>query len=63
MSNPTGYAVTKPSRQTEIPISLGKPSLRQRMEAYYKLVNPEAIQDQEKWRATFHQIYEKFGGK
>jgi small nuclear ribonucleoprotein (snRNP)-like protein len=46
----------------DIPVSLGKPSLRRRLEAYYSLVNPSSIQDPVKWRATFDQIYDKYGG-
>lgn len=49
-------------RHREIPVSLGKPSLRLRMEAYYSLVAPDIIADQEAWRSKFDLIYEKFGG-
>lgn len=51
----------KPKR-LEVPVSLGKPSLRIRLEAYYSLINPESILDPVKWRSTFQQIYEKYGG-
>ena len=44
------------------PITLGKPSLRRRLEAYYSLVAPFIIEDAEEWRKRFDQIYEKFGG-
>ena len=44
------------------PVTFGKPSLRRRLEAYYSLVAPSIIQDQEEWKNRFNQIYEKFGG-
>lgn len=47
---------------SDIPVSLGKPSLRRRLEAYYSLVNPESIKCPSKWLSTFDQIYEKYGG-
>ncbi len=46
----------------DIPISLGKPSLRKRLEAYYKLIAPEQISNKEKWRNRFDLIYQKYGG-
>lgn len=49
-------------RQQSIPVSLGKPSLRLRLEAYYKLIAPDQIANQTEWRARLDQIYEKFGG-
>jgi small nuclear ribonucleoprotein (snRNP)-like protein len=45
-----------------IPISLGKPSLRIRLEAYYSLIDPNKFQDKEKWRAQYDEIYKKYGG-
>ena len=54
--------VPSSSGNNNIPISLGKPSLRRRLEAYYSLVNPESIQDTTKWRNNFDQIYGKYGG-
>ena len=45
-----------------IPVSLGKPSLRLRLEAYYSLIAPETISDEASWRKRFEQIYDKFGG-
>ncbi|KAL9182025.1 hypothetical protein ACHAXT_012368 [Thalassiosira profunda] len=44
------------------PVSLGKPSLRHRLESYYSLVSPDAIADQDKWRQNFETIYTKYGG-
>jgi len=41
---------------------LGRPSLRRRLEAYYQLINPDSIANSTKWRETFAQIYEKYGG-
>ena len=43
-------------------MSLGKPSLRLRLEAYYSLIAPETIADEASWRERFEQIYDKFGG-
>ena len=45
-----------------IPVSLGKPSLRLRLEAYYSLIAPETIAGEASWRKRFEQIYDKFGG-
>ncbi len=50
------------SVRQEIPVSLGKPSLRLRMEAYYSLVAPDIIANETAWRSKFDLIYEKFGG-
>lgn len=44
------------------PVSLGKPSLRHRLESYYSLVAPEAIANKEEWTRKFEIIYNKFGG-
>lgn len=44
------------------PVSLGKPSLRHRLESYYSLVAPEAIADAEDWKRKFEIIYNKYGG-
>ncbi|GAX26410.1 hypothetical protein FisN_37Hh040 [Fistulifera solaris] len=44
-----------------IPINLGKPSLRRRLEAYYQLVSPQQISD-EHWKDRFAQIWQKYGG-
>ena len=46
----------------DIPISLGKPSLRKRLEAYYKVIAPKQIINEEKWRNRFDLIYQKYGG-
>ena len=43
-------------------INLGKPSLRARLEAYYSLIAPDTISNQEEWRSKFLQIYQKYGG-
>jgi len=45
-------------------VSLGKPSLKTRLEAYYALVAPEQIasNNNEQWRARFDQIWDKYGG-
>jgi len=47
---------------TEVPVSLGKPSLRLRLEAYYAHVAPEQIADATAWRTRYDQIYAKYGG-
>ncbi|KAL7434160.1 hypothetical protein ACHAXM_003916 [Skeletonema potamos] len=44
------------------PVSLGKPSLRHRLESYYSLVAPEAIANKEEWTRKFEIIYNKYGG-
>lgn len=44
------------------PVSLGRPSLRHRLESYYSLVSPDQIANEEKWKSTFETIYNKFGG-
>ena len=46
----------------EIPVSLGKPSLRRRLEAYYRQVAPSHIANHEEWRSKVDQIYDKYGG-
>lgn len=47
-----------------VPLSLGKPSLRRRLEAYYAVVAPEQLQDRgpSRWLERFDLIYSKFGG-
>ena len=49
-------------KSASFPVTLGKPSLRRRLEAYYSLVAPFLIEDVEEWRKRFDQIYEKYGG-
>lgn len=48
--------------RSSFPLSLGKPSLRRRLEAYYSLVAPTVIEDTEDWLKRFDQIYLKYGG-
>ena len=43
-------------------VSLGKPSLRHRLESYYSLIAPDAISDKEEWKRKFEIIYQKYGG-
>ncbi|KAG7371287.1 LSM domain containing protein [Nitzschia inconspicua] len=45
-----------------IPVSLGKASLRIRLEAYYSLIAPETLTNRSEWLGKFDQIYEKYGG-
>jgi small nuclear ribonucleoprotein (snRNP)-like protein len=46
----------------QVAVSLGKPSLRTRLEAYYSLIAPEIIVNDVDWRARFEQIWTKYGG-
>jgi small nuclear ribonucleoprotein (snRNP)-like protein len=47
-------------RLKKISISLGKPSLRRRLEDYYTLVAPDQLEND--WLKRFQKIWEKFGG-
>ena len=47
---------------TTIPVSLGKPSLRRRLEAYYRQVAPHQIANTTEWLSKLDQIYQKYGG-
>ncbi|KAL3903857.1 MAG: hypothetical protein SGARI_005192, partial [Bacillariaceae sp.] len=49
-------------RAQDIPISLGKASLRQRLEAYYGLIAPETLSPKKEWLERYDQIFEKYGG-
>lgn len=64
MSRYGGLAFIFMSRRTSgsVPLSLGKPSLRRRLEAYYILVAPDQLGDEEDWKSRFDKIWEKFGG-
>lgn len=42
--------------------AFGKPSLKQRLEEYYKMVSPDVIANKTEWRTRFEQIYHKYGG-
>lgn len=42
-----------------IPLSLGKASLRIRLEAYYSLIAPETLSNRTSWLRKYDQIYEK----
>ena len=50
-----------PSVNDDVPLSLGKPSLRRRLEAYYRQVAPEQIANHDDWKDRFEKIWEKFG--
>ncbi|GFH60950.1 hypothetical protein CTEN210_17426 [Chaetoceros tenuissimus] len=54
--------VEPPKKVLEIPISLGRPSLRRRLEDYYSLIAPDVISNESEWRRKFELIYEKYGG-
>jgi hypothetical protein len=43
----------------QIPLSLGKASLRMRLEAYYSLIAPDTLTDRTEWLNRYDQIYEK----
>ena len=45
-----------------LPITLGKPSFRQRIEAYYSLIAPQVLINTKEWNDKFDQIYAKYGG-
>jgi len=46
----------------QIPLSLGKASLRMRLEAYYSLISPDTLSNRTEWLRKYDQIYEKYGG-
>jgi small nuclear ribonucleoprotein (snRNP)-like protein len=46
---------------TVIPVSLGKQSLRKRLEDYYSLIAPDNIANEAEWKRKFDLIYEKYG--
>ena len=54
----------QPQQQRQaIPLSLGKASLKMRLEAYYSLISPETLSaDRTVWLRKYDQIYEKYGG-
>jgi len=56
--------VSKKARTNEDPpaVSLGKPSLKVRLEAYYALVSKDQISDPTEWRSKFDKIWDKYGG-
>lgn len=45
----------------QIPLSLGKASLRMRLEAYYSLISPDTLSNRTEWLRKYDQIYEKVG--
>ena len=47
-------------RQQKIPVSLGKPSFRRRLDDYYSLVAPDQLQND--WPKRFQQIWDLYGG-
>ncbi len=53
---------SKQQNNANFPISLGKPSLRRRLEAYYSLIAPEVIDNESEWKKKFELIYDKYGG-
>mmetsp|Transcript_14633 Transcript_14633/g.27424 ORF Transcript_14633/g.27424 Transcript_14633/m.27424 type:complete len:386 (+) Transcript_14633:221-1378(+) len=57
-----GVAALAARRSHQIPVSLGKASLRIRLEAYYTLIAPETIQNRSEWLRKYDQIFEKYGG-
>ena len=56
-------AQEKATARRVVPVSLGKPSLRRRLEDYYSLVAPEQLIPQEEWIShKFEAIWNKYGG-
>ena len=55
-------ALPDPSHRPPVPISLGKTSLRIRLEAYYSLISPESVSNVTTWRSRFEKIYSRYGG-
>lgn len=51
--------IVRNRRNKQIPLSLGKASLRIRLEAYYSLISPETLSDRTVWLRKYDQIYEK----
>lgn len=51
-----------PSKSRNITVSLGKPSLRKRLEDYYSLIAPDVIANEVEWKKKFDLIYAKYGG-
>lgn len=47
-------------RRLPVPLSLGKPSLRLRLEAYYAQVAPDLLEND--WKERMRRIYAKYGG-
>lgn len=45
-----------------IPVSVGKPSLRRRLEDYYSLIAPDVTANEVQWRTKFELIWDKYGG-
>ncbi|VEU34774.1 unnamed protein product [Pseudo-nitzschia multistriata] len=58
----TEASLTRRSKNDRIPLSLGKASLRIRLEAYYSLISPAILSDRTAWLRKYDQIYEKYGG-
>jgi len=59
-ANTTAAQVVLARRSNEqIPLSLGKASLRIRLEAYYSLIAPETLFNRTAWLHKYDQIYEK----
>eukprot|EP00978_Attheya_sp_CCMP212_P049432 scaffold663536_cov55-Attheya_sp.AAC.1 len=50
------------NKTPNIPVSLGKPSLRLRLEAYYSLIAPDILSNDPEWRKKYDLIYAKYGG-
>lgn len=64
-SSSSSFRTNKKSKgddRSSVPLSLGKPSLRRRLEAYYRQVAPEQIENPHEWKDRFHKIWDKFGG-
>ena len=64
MSSKPSSASAATATASPPPPSLGKQSLRRRLEAYYQRVAPEQLQgkNEEAWKDRFDKIWAKFGG-
>ena len=56
------YDAIHQNRISVIPLGLGKQSLQRRLEAYYSLIAPDILANEDEWKTKFDLIYEKFGG-
>lgn len=55
-------SVAASRQRVQIPVSVGKLSLRLRLEDYYSVIAPEIIENKEEWHSKFELIYQKYGG-
>lgn len=58
----TDKPLLESSNGRNIPVTVGKLSLRKRLEDYYSLVAPNTIANEAEWKQKFDLIYSKYGG-